>query len=33
MLKEFLGHSKELLSINLRFNPICKSKEYKVAVL
>ena len=33
MVKEFLRSSTELLSINFRENPICKSREYKIAIL
>ena len=32
MIKEFLHGSPNLLSINLRENPICKNRQYKVAV-
>lgn len=32
MMKEFLGSSSNLLSINMRDNPISKNKQYKIAV-
>lgn len=31
-MKEFLGSSSNLLSINMRDNPISKNKHYKIAV-